>query len=257
MHSSNAATSLTHFTAPNAIHRPSPLHRTFATTPIKCSWLIPKAGKKYKDRKGRPQVRTGGSTKGTTVIWGDYGLRMTDKGRRLSAASLKIGEETIRKRLRGMKFRLYMRIVANIGVYTSGNDQRMGKGKGGFDYWATRVAVSRVLFELSGDLHEQVVRDAFRLAGNKLPGECWATTMVTGSTANKQHNRHVRVREEGRSASHGHYKNRQWCYRGLLEAASKSTCISNCGRRRGDDPGIVSNHERPDNSGLSGILYPL
>jgi hypothetical protein len=46
----------------------------------------------------------------------------------------------------------------------------MGKGKGGFDYWATRVAVSRVVFELSGDVHEQVVKDAFRLAGNKLPG---------------------------------------------------------------------------------------
>jgi ribosomal protein L16 len=98
---------------------------------------------------------------------------MTDKGRRISAAALKIGEDTIRKRLRGMKFRLYMRVVANIGVYTSGNDQRMGKGKGGFDHWATRVAVSRVLFELSGDLHEQVVRDAFRLAGNKLPGKFW------------------------------------------------------------------------------------
>ena len=47
----------------------------------------------------------------------------------------------------------------------------MGKGKGSFDYWAARVAVSRILFELEGDLHEQVVRDAFRLAGNKLPGK--------------------------------------------------------------------------------------
>lgn len=47
----------------------------------------------------------------------------------------------------------------------------MGKGKGSFDYWAARVAVSRILFELKGDLHEQIVRDAFRLAGNKLPGE--------------------------------------------------------------------------------------
>lgn len=46
----------------------------------------------------------------------------------------------------------------------------MGKGKGSFDYWASRVAVSKVLFELKGDVHEQVVRDAFRLAGNKLPG---------------------------------------------------------------------------------------
>jgi len=47
---------------------------------------------------------------------------------------------------------------------------RMGKGKGKFDYWAARIPVSRVVFELKGNLHEQVVRDAFRLAGNKLPG---------------------------------------------------------------------------------------
>lgn len=47
----------------------------------------------------------------------------------------------------------------------------MGKGKGSFDHWAARVAVNRVIFELRGALHEQVARDAFRLAGNKLPGQ--------------------------------------------------------------------------------------
>lgn len=48
---------------------------------------------------------------------------------------------------------------------------RMGKGKGSFDHWATRMAVSQILFEVRGRIHEQIVRDAFRLAGNKLPGE--------------------------------------------------------------------------------------
>lgn len=47
----------------------------------------------------------------------------------------------------------------------------MGKGKGSFDHWATRISVSQILFEVRGRLHEQVVRDAFRLAGNKLPGK--------------------------------------------------------------------------------------
>jgi hypothetical protein len=47
---------------------------------------------------------------------------------------------------------------------------RMGKGKGSFDHWATRVAVNQIIFEIRGMLHEQVIRDAFRLAGNKLPG---------------------------------------------------------------------------------------
>lgn len=96
---------------------------------------------------------------------------MRDHDRRISAAQLANCAETIKKRLRGLKYRLYTRVCANIGVYTSGNEVRMGKGKGSFDYWAARVAVSRILFELKGDLHEQIVKDAFRLAGNKLPGK--------------------------------------------------------------------------------------
>jgi ribosomal protein L16 len=99
--------------------------------------------------------------RGTTVVWGDYGIRMRDHDRRISAQQLRIAEECIKKRLRGMKFRLYMRIAANIGVYTSGNESRMGKGKGSFDRWTARVAVSKIIFEIKGDLHEQVVRDAF------------------------------------------------------------------------------------------------
>lgn len=149
---------------------PVPSRRAFSTTPRSLDWLTPKAGESSKSRKGRPRVPTGGSTRGTTLVWGDYGLRLRDHDRRISAAQLKVADATIRQRLRGTKYRLYHRVCANIGVYTSGNDQRMGKGKGSFDYWAARVAVSKVLFELKGDVHEAVVRDAMRLAGNKLPG---------------------------------------------------------------------------------------
>ena len=46
----------------------------------------------------------------------------------------------------------------------------MGKGKGGFDHWAARMAVNQIAFEIRGNIHEQVIRDAFRLAGQKLPG---------------------------------------------------------------------------------------
>lgn len=95
---------------------------------------------------------------------------MRDHDRRISAAALDLGMKTIRQRLRGERYRLYTRVCANIGVYTSGNEVRMGKGKGKFDYWAARVPVSRIIFELKGDLHEQIVRDAFRLAGHKMPG---------------------------------------------------------------------------------------
>ncbi|KAF6834949.1 mitochondrial ribosomal protein [Colletotrichum plurivorum] len=142
-----------------------------STTARQGTWLEPSIDRTKKMMKGRPRVATGGSTKGTTVIWGDYGLRMKDHHRRISARQLKIAEDTIKMRLRGQKYRLYKRICCNVGVYVSGNEMRMGKGKGSFDHWAARVAVNQIVFEIRGMLHEAVAKDAFRLAGNKLPGQ--------------------------------------------------------------------------------------
>lgn len=96
--------------------------RTFTASAAAASWLLPKAGESGKSRKGRPRVPTGGSTRGTTVVWGDYGLRMTDHDRRLSGLQLKNAEDTIRRKLRGMKYRLYMRVAANMAVHTKGNE---------------------------------------------------------------------------------------------------------------------------------------
>ncbi|KAK1772450.1 ribosomal protein L10e/L16 [Phialemonium atrogriseum] len=162
-----STTSLPRITTPSA----RPNARPFSSTSPRPSWLEPRMNRKQKMMKGRPRVPTGGSSKGTTVIWGDYGLRMWDHHRRISAKQLKVAEDTIKQRLRGQRYRLYKRVSCNIGVFVSGNEVRMGKGKGSFDHWASRIAVNQVLFEVRGALHEQVARDAFRLAGNKLPGQ--------------------------------------------------------------------------------------
>ena len=45
---------------------------------------------------------------------------------------------------------------------------RMGKGKGGVEYWVAPVKPGRIMFELS-DVAEDVAREALRLAGSKLP----------------------------------------------------------------------------------------
>ena len=97
--------------------------RPFSSTATRAgNWLLPTAPEKKRSRKGRPRVPTGGSSRGTTIVWGDYGLRMCDQHRRVSAAQLKIGEEAIKVRLKGMRYRLYTRVCANIGVYSSGNE---------------------------------------------------------------------------------------------------------------------------------------
>lgn len=51
---------------------------------------------------------------------------MSDHHRRISASQLKNGEDAIKQRLRGMRYRLYKRICANIGVYTKGNEVCFG-----------------------------------------------------------------------------------------------------------------------------------
>lgn len=96
--------------------------RPFSSTPSRPSWLEPRMDRRKKMMKGRPRVATGGSTKGTTVVWGDYGLRMWDHHRRISAKQLKVAEDTIKQRLRGQRYRLYKRVSCNVGVYVSGNE---------------------------------------------------------------------------------------------------------------------------------------
>lgn len=97
--------------------------RPFSSTAVNAgNWLLPTAPEKKRSRKGRPRVPTGGSSRGTTIVWGDYGLRMCDHHRRVSASQLKNGEDAIKQRLRGMRYRLYKRVCASIGVYSSGNE---------------------------------------------------------------------------------------------------------------------------------------
>ena len=119
--------------------------------------------------------------RGTIVVWGDYGLRMCDHDRRVSAKQLLIGADTIKKRLRGERYRFYTRVAAGIPVFKKGNEMRMGKGKGTFDFFSSRIAVSKIVFEVKGEVHERVVRDAFRLAAAKMPGKSGALIALKAS----------------------------------------------------------------------------
>jgi len=123
------ATTTTSSLAANVLRRPSPTIaaaanvRLFSATSVAMgSWLEPNINRTKKMMKGRPRVATGGSTKGTTVVWGEFGLRMKDQHRRISAKQLKLAEDTIKARLRGQKYRLYKRVACNVGVYVSGNE---------------------------------------------------------------------------------------------------------------------------------------
>ena len=123
-----------------------------------------------KAHKGKVPIPIGGSTKGTTVQIGEYGLRLKDEGKRLSAKQLQTCEAVIRRIIKVQKgARAYLRPSCNIPVCRKGNETRMGKGKGEFDHWAVRVPVGRIVWEIGG-ASEEIAREAFRQVGNKLPG---------------------------------------------------------------------------------------
>lgn len=132
----------------------------------------PRFNYQSKKQKGRVPVRTGGSVKGSTLQFGKYGLRLKSEGVRLTAIQLKEADNAIMRYVRPLNNgRLWRRLVTDIAVCIKGNETRMGKGKGAFDHWMTRVPTGKIIFEMDGDdLHERVAREAFRKAGTKLPG---------------------------------------------------------------------------------------
>ncbi|EDO14620.1 hypothetical protein Kpol_264p6 [Vanderwaltozyma polyspora DSM 70294] len=125
-----------------------------------------------KKHKGRVPVRIGGSVKGSTLQFGTYGIRLKTEGVRLTALQLKEADNALMRYVRPLNNgQLWRRMCANIAVCIKGNETRMGKGKGAFDHWMARVPTGKIIFEMSGDnLHEKVAREAFRKAGDKLPG---------------------------------------------------------------------------------------
>lgn len=123
-----------------------------------------------KGMKGRVTVRTGGSIKGNTLEFGEYGLRLKSNGIRMTATQLKEADNVISREIRPSGATLVTRFTCNIAVCVKGNQTRMGKGKGAFDHWAVRVPTGKVLFEIRGSIHEKIAREALRKASEKLPG---------------------------------------------------------------------------------------
>ncbi|RXW23255.1 hypothetical protein EST38_g2601 [Candolleomyces aberdarensis] len=135
--------------------------------------LAPKKVKHLRRHKGRVPIPVGGSTRGTTLAFGEWGIRIKGNGARLSAKQLTTAEEVIKKKLKVLKgAKVYLRVFPDIPVCIKGNETRMGKGKGTFEYWATRVPIGRVLFEIGGvPIREELARDILRQAAAKLPTE--------------------------------------------------------------------------------------
>src|SRR5215469_5718379 len=125
--------------------------------------LMPKKVKYRKQQRGRMR---GKAWSGSSLEFGDYGLKTLDAAwitdRQIEAARIAI----TRFIKRGGK--VWIRIFPDKPVTKKPAETRMGKGKGAPEYWVAVVRPGRVLFEMEGVTVTEA-QEAMRLAAQKLP----------------------------------------------------------------------------------------
>ncbi len=128
--------------------------------------LMPKRTKYRKQQKGR--IR-GKATRGNKVTDGEYGLQSLELGYITSNQIEAARVAMTRYVKRGGK--VWIKIFPDKPITKKPAETRMGKGKGAVEYWVAAVKPGRIMFEMAG-VAEDVAREAFRLAANKLSVKC-------------------------------------------------------------------------------------
>jgi len=132
--------------------------------------LQPKTTKFRKQQKGRNR---GLALRGAKVSFGEYGLKATTRGR-LTARQIEAARRAITRHVkRGAK--VWIRVFPDKPISKKPLEVRQGKGKGNVEYWVAIVKPGTVLYEMEG-VSEDLAREAFRLAGAKLPVRTVFTT---------------------------------------------------------------------------------
>jgi large subunit ribosomal protein L16 len=125
--------------------------------------LAPKRVKFRKQQKGHMR---GMADRGSSVSFGDFGLKALGNGyatsRQIEAARVAITRHV----KRGGK--VWIRIFPDKPITKKPAETRMGKGKGSPEAWVAVIRPGRVLYEIKG-VPEPIAREALNLAAHKLP----------------------------------------------------------------------------------------
>ncbi len=125
--------------------------------------LQPKRVKYRKQQRGRMK---GIALRGSTLAFGDYGLKAMEPAwitnRQIEAARVAL----TRAVKRGGK--IWIRVFPDKPFTKKPAETRMGKGKGNPEYWVAVVKPGRILYEMEG-MTADIAREAFQLASQKLP----------------------------------------------------------------------------------------
>jgi large subunit ribosomal protein L16 len=124
--------------------------------------LEPKKVKYRKMQKGR---RPGMAMRGSSLSFGDFGLKAMERGW-ISAREIEAARVALTRFLkRGGK--VWCRVFPAKPLTKKPAETRMGKGKGALELWVAVIKPGKILFEMEG-VQAEVAREAFRLASHKI-----------------------------------------------------------------------------------------
>lgn len=125
--------------------------------------LQPKKTKYRKQQKGRNR---GVATRGSTVSFGEFGLKAITRGR-INSRQIEAARRALTRHIkRGGK--VWIRVFPDKPVSKKPLEVRQGKGKGSVDHWVAEIKPGTILFEMEGVTRELAL-EAFALAAAKLP----------------------------------------------------------------------------------------
>ncbi len=125
--------------------------------------LQPKRTKFRKQHKGRNR---GLALRGSSVSFGDFGLKSLGRGR-ITARQIEAARRAITRHVK-RSGKMWIRIFPDKPITKKPLEVRMGKGKGSVEYWVAQVKPGTMLYEING-VPEEIAREAFKLAAAKLP----------------------------------------------------------------------------------------
>jgi len=129
--------------------------------------------KRTKYRKMHKGNLAGVAHRGSTVAFGDFGLKATGRAR-MTAREIEAARRAMTRYVkRGGQ--IWIRVFPDVPITQKPIEVRMGKGKGNVEYWVAQIQPGKVLYEMEG-VTEEIAREAMRLAASKLPVR---TTFVT------------------------------------------------------------------------------
>ena len=126
---------------------------------------MPLMPKRVKNRKVQRGSRKGKAGSGTTLAFGEYGLKAMGRGW-IKSTQIEACRVAINRHMK-RKGKLWIRIFPDKPVTKKPIEVRMGKGKGNPEYWVAVIRPGMMLFEVDG-VPDAVARGALRLADAKL-----------------------------------------------------------------------------------------